>query len=66
MAIKLNRFTQDELDDLYRTMDDMGDNYAFEKYCSACDKFDTEQCPHLGKIDLYTQWKHIGCDNFWD
>lgn len=42
------------------------DHTAFEKYCGACDNFNTEKCPRYGKVDEQTNWKTIGCDKFWD
>ena len=39
---------------------------AFEKYCSACDRFETDDCPHRGGVDLDTEWELINCKGFWD
>ena len=40
-------------------------NY-FENFCSACDYFGTRDCPYAGHVRRDTQWRKIGCTNFWD
>lgn len=39
---------------------------GFENYCSACDFFESDDCPFKGRVDGNTEWKSFGCKNFWD
>ena len=47
-------------------VDALLDPYAFEKYCGSCIWFDTEKCPHYGKVLPETLWELKNCNNFWD
>lgn len=43
------------------------DPYAFEDYCSACDNFNNpDECPFYRRVDQFTEWKTIGCEDFID
>lgn len=46
------------------------DLFGFEHLCGSCDYFETNNCPHKGKVKEDTLWSEkdngIGCDNFWD
>lgn len=46
-------------------------NTWFENFCGTCLHFRTPECPFLEKFEKgecfeETEWKEIGCENFWD
>ena len=43
-------------------IEDLLNPFSFENYCAACDWFETEDCPKLGKVYLSSE----ACENFWD
>lgn len=57
----------DVLDDIdleeYANRDNI---FYFESFCSACDHFDTQECPFYTEVFPSTKWKDVGCDNFYD
>ena len=58
-----NNLTNDEIIEVEDTLNP----FSFEQYCGACIYFNTEECPHYGKVLNDTNWKYdIKCDNFWD
>lgn len=42
------------------------DSLDWERYCGACDKFDSEECPNCGRVSEDTLWEEIHCRDFWD
>lgn len=76
---KLNIDEQEELD---RCIEEMENPFAFENYCCNCDNFPGDliyqkreyaenKCPFKkrfenGELNGDTNWKQIGCQNFWD
>lgn len=63
MKIKYNNLTNDEIIEV----EDALNPFSFEQYCGACIHFNTEECPHYGKILNDTNWKYdVKCNNFWD
>ena len=45
---------------------ELSEKYDWENYCGSCDYFDTEQCPHRGRVVSETRWQDIFCRNFMD
>lgn len=42
--------------DLIDDIEDKLDKFSFEKYCGACEYFETEDCKHLGEVSDNTIW----------
>lgn len=47
------------------------DLYDIENHCGACDnypgsKLDFKECPFKDIVTPETEWKKLGCKNFWD
>ena len=53
-------------DAVNEAMSFLGHLINFENYCSACDNFDTDECPYKGRVDYDTDWRVIRCNNFLD
>lgn len=61
----MSKLTRDDWDE-YLLEKEMTDIETFENFCNACDNFGTDDCPYNGKVDFSTNWKNIGCANFYD
>lgn len=62
MPSKKFKFDKEEKEDINDAI-----NPHWESYCGACDRFDTPQCPHYGKVVNITRWKvDIVCKYFND
>lgn len=65
--MKTHGFTNKNiLDELHEAVENLENPYNWENYCTACDNFETENCPFKGKANIGTKWKQLGCNNFWD
>lgn len=78
MKTGLNNLTPDEINEA----NDALDPFSFEKYCMNCDNFPGDGlyekreyngrvCPFIEKFENgvfngKTEWKQIGCQEFWD
>jgi len=61
--VKLDEYEQEEL---RIATERMGNPYYFENLCGACDNFETDECPFIGKVTDITEWRKIRCTKFWD
>lgn len=65
--LKNRSLSKEDKEELDRCLEDMNNPYAFENYCSACDNFETDECPFNGKVNFDTKWKEeLNCDKFYD
>lgn len=59
---KKRKYSEEETEDIERATD----IFSFENYCINCDHYNTEECPFIEMVGPATEWRKIGCKNFWD